>query len=203
LPAFGDVAPAGYLAAGVFAWHQPAEAHERTRSGEAGPVTDLGRQVQGAKAGHAPVGGQAGHLLGERGAVLPDGKVGLDRFQLRVAALQHRPVVVVGRLQRWLGEPLGDQPPLMGQRPRLAGPPDLPVAQQQLAQPMAGPHPVPDHVAPGAAQSRTASSAGVGIRMATSSEARCNLASRRQSRLSVLTRSPGALGISEARSPGS
>jgi len=46
-------------------------------------------------------------------------------------------------------------------------------------------------------RSRTASSAGVGMRIATSSPARCNRASRRQSRLSVLTLSPGARGIND------
>ena len=44
-------------------------------------------------------------------------------------------------------------------------------------------------------KSRTASSLGVGIRTATSSPARCRRARRRQSRVSVLTLSPGALGI--------
>jgi hypothetical protein len=44
-------------------------------------------------------------------------------------------------------------------------------------------------------RSRTASSATVGTRMATSSLARRSRASRRQSRRSVLTLSPGALGI--------
>jgi hypothetical protein len=46
-------------------------------------------------------------------------------------------------------------------------------------------------------RSRTASSWRVGMRTATSSPARCNRASRRQSRRSVLTLSPGALGISD------
>jgi hypothetical protein len=46
-------------------------------------------------------------------------------------------------------------------------------------------------------RSRTASSPTVGMRMATSSPARCNRASRRQSRRSVLTLSPGARGISD------
>ena len=46
-------------------------------------------------------------------------------------------------------------------------------------------------------RSRTASAAGVGMPMATSSPARCNLASRRQSRVSVLIRSPGVVGISD------
>jgi hypothetical protein len=52
-------------------------------------------------------------------------------------------------------------------------------------------------------RSRTASSWTVGMRRATSSPARCNRASRRQSRVSVLTRSPGAVGSATARSPGS
>src|SRR6266545_4395508 len=46
-------------------------------------------------------------------------------------------------------------------------------------------------------RSRTASSWMVGMRTPTSSPARCNRASRRQSRRSVLTLSPGALGISD------
>jgi Esterase-like activity of phytase len=86
----GRLAVAGHRAAGVFAWHQPAEAHERTRPSEAAPVGDLGGQVQGTQAGHAPVGAQAGHLLGERRPVEPDGQVGLDGLQLGVAARQHR-----------------------------------------------------------------------------------------------------------------
>ena len=45
-------------------------------------------------------------------------------------------------------------------------------------------------------KSRTASSATVGTRIATSSPARWSRANRRQSRLSVLILSPGALGIS-------
>jgi hypothetical protein len=46
-------------------------------------------------------------------------------------------------------------------------------------------------------RSRTASSAGVGTRITVSSSARCNRANRRQSRRSVLTRSPGERGTSD------
>jgi hypothetical protein len=46
-------------------------------------------------------------------------------------------------------------------------------------------------------RSRTASSASVGIRIAVNSPARCNRANRRQSRRSVLTRSPGDRGTND------
>jgi hypothetical protein len=50
---------------------------------------------------------------------------------------------------------------------------------------------------PADGSTRTSSSSGLGIRMATSSPARCSQASRRQWRRSVLTLSPGAFGMSD------
>jgi hypothetical protein len=87
--------PAGPLAAGVLAGHQPAEPHERGRPSEPSPVADLGGQRERAKLGHPAVGGQPGDLGGERWPIVPAGKVGLDRDQLRVAALQRRTIVRV------------------------------------------------------------------------------------------------------------
>jgi hypothetical protein len=63
-----------------------------------------------AEPGHPTVGGQPGDLGGERWPVVPAGKVGLDRVQLRVAALQRRTVVRVGGLQRRFVELLAAQP---------------------------------------------------------------------------------------------
>jgi hypothetical protein len=92
------------------------------------------------------------HGVDKRRSVVPDGQVGLDRLQLGVTALQHRPVVGIGRCQRGLIEALGEQPALMGQRPGIAASPGPAVAQQELAEAMASPGAVLDHVGPGAAQ---------------------------------------------------
>jgi hypothetical protein len=78
----GEVASGGPLAAGILAGHQAAEPHELAGPGEPAPVADLGGQREGAQPGHAPVGGQAGHLLGEGRPVIPAGQVRLDRVQL-------------------------------------------------------------------------------------------------------------------------
>jgi hypothetical protein len=75
--------------------------------------TSLGER-QRAEPGNAPVGAQAVHRVGERCPVVPTGQVGLDRGQLRVAGVQHRPVVRVGRGQGGLVEVLRQQPALVG-----------------------------------------------------------------------------------------
>jgi hypothetical protein len=86
--------------------------------------------------------------------------------------------------QRRVVEALGHQPALMSVGPGRPGPEYPAVAQQEFAEAMPGPGAILEQV--GARhRSRTASSATVGMRMATSSPARCNRASRRQSRLSV------------------
>jgi hypothetical protein len=92
------------------------------------------------------------HGVGERWRVVPAGQVGLDRRQGRVAGVQHRPVVRIGGRQRRVAEALGKQPALMGQRPGVAAPPDPPVTQQELPEPMPRAGAVPDHVGTGAAQ---------------------------------------------------
>jgi hypothetical protein len=159
---------------------------ERGRRREAAPVADLAGQRQRPEPGDAPVGGQATHRVGERRSVVPAGQVGPDRLQLGVAASQHRPVVGVGCGQGGLLKVLLKQPAL--------GPA---VAQQEPAQPVPGAGAVDDHVGAGLAQIPDRFFLDGRIRMATSSPARCSRASRRQSRRSVLTLSPGALGISE------
>jgi hypothetical protein len=137
------------------------------------------------------------HGVGERRPVRPAGQVGLDRLQLRVAGVQHRSVVRIGRGQGGLLEALHQQPALVGQRPGVAAPPGPAVTQQQLAQPMPGPGAVLDHVSTGPAQVPDRFFLHAGDADRHQFPARYSRASRRQSRLSVLTLSPGALGISD------
>jgi len=92
------------------------------------------------------------HRVGERRPVIPAGQVGLDCLQLRVAGIQHCPVVRIGRGKGRLLEALRKQPALVGQRPSVAAPPDPAVTQQEHAQPMAGAGAVHNHVGPGPAQ---------------------------------------------------
>jgi hypothetical protein len=125
--------PAGPLAAGVLAGHQPAEPYERGRPSEPSPVADLGGQRERAKLGHP--------------------KVGLDRDQLRVAALQRRTIVRVGCLQRRFIELLAAPPPLVGLGPRgRPTTPEAAVAQQELRQPMPRPRAIFHPVGAGPAQ---------------------------------------------------
>jgi len=60
--------------------------------------------------------------------------------------------VGVGGRKGRLGKVLAAQPALVGQRPGDPAAPDVPVAQQELAQPMPGAGTVTDHVGAGAAQ---------------------------------------------------
>ncbi len=149
----GEVPTNGPLAAGVLAWHQSAKPHELARPGEAAPVADLGGQLQRAQPGDAPVGAQAGHLLGERRPGIPAGKVGLDRVQVHITAFEHHPVVPVGGSKRGLVELLGQQPAFVRLGPR-GGPaaPHPAVAQQELRAPMPRAGAVTDHVGASAAQ---------------------------------------------------
>jgi hypothetical protein len=77
----GDVAPPRRWPTGILRGHQAAEATERGRPTEPAPVADLAGQGQGSQPGHAPVGGQAVHGIGERRLVIPAGQVGLDGGQ--------------------------------------------------------------------------------------------------------------------------
>jgi hypothetical protein len=149
----GDATPVAAQAAGILAWDQAAEAHELRGAGQPAPVTDLASQSECAQVGHASVGGQAGHGVGEWWLVIPGGQVGLDGVQGGVAGRQGRPVVGVGRRQGRVVKALGQQPPLVGKGPGGgATAPDAAVAQQEPAQAKPSPGPVGQHVGPGPAQ---------------------------------------------------
>jgi hypothetical protein len=143
------------------------------------------------------------HSVGQRRPVIPDGQVGLDCLQCCVTGSQHRPVVRVGRGQGRLLEALGKQPALVGQRPGVATPPGPAVAQQELAQPMAGAGAVFDHVGTGSAQ--IPDRFLLGGRDADGDQFSGPVQPRQPPTVPPVGLDPvaGALGISEGRSPGS
>jgi hypothetical protein len=114
----------------------------------------------------------------------------------RHAASEH------GGGQRGLRKALGQQPALVGQRPGVPAPPDpgRGAAGTCAADAARGCGRRPGRRGRGTGRARPPR-LGWECGRPPAPRARCNLASRRQSRRSVLTRSPGALGISEGRSP--
>ena len=109
-------------------------------------------RVSASHLGDPPVGGQAADLLAERLGGEVRREVRLDRRDLGVPGDEHRPVVVVGRLQGPVGEALGEQPLLVAHRPGLPVAVDASVAEQELRQAVPGPGAVLDHVPAGPAQ---------------------------------------------------
>jgi hypothetical protein len=192
----GGVPPPRRRPAGVLAWHQATEPGERGRPTEPAPVTDLAGQGQRASRG-TPGRRSSGARRRRTGRVVPAGQVGLDGSQLGVTNLEHGPVVRMGGGQRGLVEALGQQPapwvsvqafpPRQG-RPWRSRNVDSRCRARVRSSTMS---------ARARHRSRTASSRGVGMRMATSSPARCSRASRRQSRRSVSGLVAGGFGISE------
>jgi hypothetical protein len=140
---------------------------------------------------------QAVHGVGERRPVIPAGQVGPDRLQLRVANLQHRPVVRIGRGRAgsWKRCASSQRSWSGSRRSRPARPG---MTQQELgsADAARGCGRRPCQHRPGTGP-RPPLPGRWGSGWATSSPARYSRASRRQSRVSVLTLSPGALGISD------
>lgn len=89
----------------------------------------------------------------------------------------HRSIVAVGGGQSRLVEALGAQPRLVLDRPSRPIPPHPAVAQQELGQPVTGPGQILATMSPRVRhRSRTASSRGLGTRIAVSSPARDNRA---------------------------
>ena len=191
----GDVSTPDRFAGGVLRGDQPGEAHERAGGGEPAPVADLAGDGQRPHRRHAAVGGQPGDRVGERSVGVPVRQIGLHRGQFGVAGGSASP----GSGRRWPAAPASSKRcpsshcSCLTVHARL--PPDPVVAQQELAQPVPGTGAVADHRGAGPAQVPHRLLASVGTRIATSSPARCSRASRRQSRRSVFTRSPGAFGI--------
>jgi hypothetical protein len=134
-------------------------------------------------------------------AAIPAGQVGLDRLQRGVAGIQHRPVVAVGCGQGRVVEAAGQQPALMATVQAVAPPRHTwPWRNKNLLR-RAGP-----------GSGRRPGRRGPGTAPAPPPRPRSDpdgdqlpgtvpAGNRRQSRLSVLTRSPGAVGIRWARSP--
>ncbi len=102
----GHPAPLGAGPAGILPWDQAAEGHELRRARKPAPVGDLAGQG-GARASHAPVGGEAGHGIVERFFSVPAGQVGLDGVQGGVPGRPRRSVMRVGRRPGGLVKALG------------------------------------------------------------------------------------------------
>jgi len=195
-PAAGDA-----CARGVLGGDEPTDAPHVVAPGKAAPVTDLCLEHEGSDAVHAPVGRQAGDGRSERLGLEEANEVGLDGAELGLPALDGRLVASKGGPGGRLVKRACPEPLAILERPRRPVSPDLSMAppwrrrkcpsrffarvRSSVASPLAR------H------RSRTASSALVGTRIATSSPERSWRTRRRASRLSVFTRSPGARGMSE------
>lgn len=102
----GDVTAAGLVSRGVLGGGEPGEGHEHPGGPEPAPVADLSGQAERPELGDATVGGQAGHDLSKRGALIPQGQVALDRGDGDLPGAKGGPVVGVGGLEGQIVEAL-------------------------------------------------------------------------------------------------
>ena len=142
----GDRAPPLGQTRRVLPGHEAGEAHEGSGLGEATPVEHLGSQTQRADSGHAPVGGQARHLVTEGILGAPRHEIGLARLERGVTQLHRGQVVRVGGRDGGVVEGHGGKSASVTFGPFRPSPPHDTVTNEEPAQPVAGPSEILDHV---------------------------------------------------------